>query len=261
VNSLGMKFVSVPISGANQPLLVCVWETREQDYLRFVNERDVPWPKQNFGGPTYPAVRMNWEEAGAFCEWLTEKERRAGRISADHRYRLPSDHEWSCAVGLGDREDPARTPEEKNCRILNVYPWGVVWPPPLGAGNYSGEEAAGHELWGNQKIIPGYRDAFTEAAPVGSLQPNRLGIHDLGGNVHEWCEDSFSPESENRVLRGGSFVNDTSENLLSSYRLNIEPGERGPAYGFRIVLDGPPLPPAAPAGAVVGTAAADGGTR
>jgi len=251
VNSLGMKFVAVPIPGAERPLLVCVWETREQDYLPFVNERDVPWPKQNFGGPTHPAVRMSWEEARTFCEWLTEKERRAGRISAEHRYRLPSDHEWSCAVGLGDREDPAQAPIEKDRRILDVYPWGVAWPPPLGAGNYSGEEAAGHELWGEQKIIPGYRDAFTEAAPVGSLQPNRLGIYDLGGNVHEWCEDPVSPGAENRVLRGGSFVNDARENLLSSYRLNRETGERGPTYGFRIVLDGP-RPPTVP-GAVAGS--------
>lgn len=260
VNSLGMKFMPVPIwgrAGAGPTLLVSVWETREQDYLAFVNERDALWPMQNFRGSTYPAVSMSWEEARVFCEWLTQKERTARRITDFQRYRLPTDHEWSCAVGIGDREDPGKTPQEKDRRITEVYPWGNSWPPSPGAGNYSGEEAAGHELWGEQKIIPGYRDAFPELAPVGSLTANRFGIYDLGGNVHEWCEDAFYPGTENRVMRGGSFVNDTAPNLFSSYRLSREPGERGPAYGFRVVLEGP-LPPA---GSVAGAAGAVGSSR
>ncbi len=261
VNSLGMKFVPVPIWGAATgapTLLVSVWETREQDYLAYVNERDVMWPDQHSRGAAYPAVSMSWEEARGFCEWLTFKERATGRLTDFQRYRLPTDHEWSCAVGIGEREDPAKTPEAKNRRILAVYPWGTAWPPSDGAGNYSGEEAAGQELWGEQKLIAGYRDPFARIAPVGSLHPNRLGIYDLGGNVHEWCETAFSAGSENRVLRGGSFVNDTQENLLSSYRLPREPSDRGAVYGFRIVLEGPRP---APADAVAGTKGAPGSMR
>lgn len=242
VNSLGMKFVPVPIwgkSGVEQTLLFSIYETRERDYLAFINERDISWPRQDYRGPDYPAVGMNWEEARSFCLWLTDKERAAGRITDFQRYRLPTDHEWSCAVGIGDREDPAKSPEEKSRRIADVYPWGNTWPPPAGAGNYSGQEAAGHENWAEQRLIPGYQDGFPDLAPVGSFPPNRLGLYDLGGNVHEFVEDAFTKGADSRVLRGGSFVNDTEENLRASYRLLRELTDRGAAYGFRIVLDGP----------------------
>ena len=242
VNSLGMKFLPVPIwgrSGVEQALLFSLHETRERDYMAFYKERDISWPRQDHRGPDYPAVGLSWEEARSFCLWLTDKERAAGRITEFQRYRLPTDHEWSCAAGIGDREDPAKTPDEKNRRIADIYPWGTAWPPPVGAGNYSGEEIAGHETMAEQKIISGFQDGFSDLAPVGSLQPNRLGLYDLGGNVHEWVEDAFSKDTEMRVLRGGSFVNDSKENLLASYRLSREPSDRGASYGFRIVLEGP----------------------
>ena len=69
-----------------------------------------------------------WNEARAFCAWLTEgvtpTENREVS-SAKEKYRLPTDHEWSCAVGLGDREDSTDTPEDKNMRIEDVFPWGT----------------------------------------------------------------------------------------------------------------------------------------
>jgi len=43
-------------------------------------------------------------------------------------------------VGIGQWEDAAKLPSEKNQKVADVYPWGTEWPPPKGAGNYAGEE-------------------------------------------------------------------------------------------------------------------------
>ena len=242
VNTLGMKFVPVPITGGptgGQRVLFSVWETRVQDYGAFATETKRAWSKPKFEqGPTHPAVMVSWEDAQAFCTWLTERERKTGKLAANERYRLPSDHEWSCAVGIGDREDPALAPSAKDGRIKDVYPWGGTWPPPERAGNYSGEEAAGHETYTMQKILPGYRDEFPETAPVGSFPANSHGLYDLGGNATEWCEELAGivgqPLGESRILRGASFS--SGDRLLSSQRSSINQAYRVEAHGFRVVL-------------------------
>ncbi len=75
INTLGMKFVPVPISGGptdQQRVLFSVWDTRVQDYERFAKETQRDWPKPDFEqGPTHPAVMVSWEDATAFCQWLT----------------------------------------------------------------------------------------------------------------------------------------------------------------------------------------------
>ena len=57
-----------------------------------------------------------------------------GELGANERYRLPTDHEWSCAVGLGESEDPEKTPAEKGKQLIDVFPWGSAWPPPARVG-------------------------------------------------------------------------------------------------------------------------------
>jgi tRNA A-37 threonylcarbamoyl transferase component Bud32 len=143
-NTLGMKFVPVPILGGptgGQRVLFSVWDTRVQDYEAFVKETKRDWPKPDFPqGPTHPAVNVSWADAQLFCQWLTERERKAGKLGASEVYRLPTDHEWSCAAGIGEREVAAKLPAVKSGKIGDVYPWGAQWPPPKGAGNYAGEE-------------------------------------------------------------------------------------------------------------------------
>jgi formylglycine-generating enzyme required for sulfatase activity len=240
VNGLGMKFVPVPITGGatgGQRVLFSVWETRVQDYEVFVKETGVKWEKTSFQqGPTHPAANVTWHDAQAFCAWLTEHERKAGRLGSTERYRLPSDHEWSCAVGIGAREDPAKTPEEKHQKIADLFPWGTIWPPPPGAGNYSGEEAAGHEISKGQERLAGYRDDFPETAPVGSFAANGFGLFDLGGNVWEWCEDIFKPSEAARVMRGASFMHWDLGHLRSSARFSWVPELVSRVGGFRVVL-------------------------
>jgi len=231
--------VPVPVIGGpsgGQRVLFSIWQTRVQDYEVFVKEKAVTWPKPPFPqGPTHPAVNMSSNDAQAFCAWLTERDRKAGRLGANERYRLLTDHEWSCAVGIGSREDPSKTPEAKNEKIADVFPWGSAWPPPPEVGNYSGEEVKGHKFdRGHQQILEGYRDAFPFTAPVGSFAANRFGLFDVGGNVWEWCEDLFKPGQNQRVVRGGSFGNGERHNFLSSSR--YKPRERESWAGFRVAV-------------------------
>lgn len=251
-NSLGMKFVPVPITGGpthGKRVLFSIWDTRVQDYEAFAAETKREWPKPEFEqGPTHPAVEVTWYDATAFSAWLTERERRAGALTENDVYRLPSDHEWSCAVGIGEREDAAKTPEEKYEKIEGVFPWGTGWPPPEKGGNYWSDElnpllAAGKYPQHANSDLLGYRDGFTETSPVGSFAANRFGLFDLDGNVEQWCEDWWdAKDKKRRVLRGPAWTAKSSHRILLSHRDFTFPSMRRGDCGFRVVL----APSAAP---------------
>jgi hypothetical protein len=246
-NSLGMKFVPVPITGGptdGKKVLFSIWETRVRDYEAFATDTKREWPDAGFvQGPNHPAVMVSWEDAQAFCVRLTEQERSAGRLGGNDRYRLPTDHEWSAAVGIADREDFAKLPNLKSRHVPNVFPWGRDWEPPPGAGNYAGSEllpliAAGkHTQLKNHVAGFTYEDGHTETANVGSFSANHLGLHDLGGNVWEWCEGWLSESHKFRVSRGGGWMESRRNHLLSSNRGFYAQGSRLPDYGFRVVLE------------------------
>jgi formylglycine-generating enzyme required for sulfatase activity len=223
VNTLGMKFVPVP----GTDVQFCIWETRVKVYAAYAAANtgvDGSW--KNFGSgfkqeDTHPVAKVNWNDAQAFCAWLTKKELAEGKIKAGQKYRLPTDAEWSVAVGLG--KEKGNTPGEKSRGIKDVYPWGKEWPPPVGAGNY------------NKSLKV---DKFDYTSPVGSFAANKLGLHDMGGNVLEWCEDWYDPAAKaNRVLRGACWVDDYPDLLLSSLR-GLTPVDRNGFIGFRCVLVG-----------------------
>jgi hypothetical protein len=220
VNTLGMPFVPVP----GTDVQFCIWETRVKDYAAYAAANagvDESWKKPGFKQEdTHPVVMVSWNDAQAFCEWLTKKELAEGKIKAGQKYRLPTDAEWSVAVGLG--QEKGNTPKEKQGGINYVYPWGKGYPPPKEAGNY-------------QKRLK--VDKFELTAPVGSFASNKDGLHDLGGNVWEWCEDWYDPAAKTyRVLRGASWNGGDRGYLLSSYRRGYAPGGRNGLIGFRCVL-------------------------
>ncbi|MCX6922620.1 MAG: SUMF1/EgtB/PvdO family nonheme iron enzyme [Verrucomicrobia bacterium] len=251
VNSLGMRFVPMP----NTKVLFCVWETRVKDFEAFVNDthRDMGnsmrvvgsdgykeragynWQKPGFRQtPDHPVVGVNWNDAVAFCEWLTKKERNEGKINRNQSYRLPIDEEWSEAVGLHER--PGGLPRDKSGKVGDQYPWGRSWPPPRGAGNYAGSEARTDTWPSDWKTIESYSDEYSRTAPVGSFEANEFGLFDLGGNAWEWCEDRYDNEHDWRVLRGASWQNIVTERVLSSFRGFYTPGYRDACIGFRCVL-------------------------
>ena len=239
-NTLGMKFAPVPIIGGptdGKRVLFSIWETRVQDYEAFVKETHHEWLKAPFEqDQTHPAVNLSWNDAQSFCAWLTERERKAGKISYDESYRLPSDHEWSCAAGIQQMEDLRLSPKENQGKVGPVYAWGKTWPPPAGAGNFSGKEAAGYEVSVIQKIITSYHDDFPVTAPVGSFAPDHHGLFDLAGNVWEFCEDRFTPDSEFHVSRGSSFLDSFPQFSSLGPRAVNRPNALASDRGFRVVL-------------------------
>ena len=261
-NSLGMRFVPVPVYKGNGSsevvgtVLMCVWQTRVKDYQAFCDATGRAWPKPSFPQtPDHPATGVSWADAKAFCEWLSQKEGK--------KYRLPTDHEFSCAIGIGDKEDPNEKPSSAKTHFPDIYPWGTQWPPPPGAGNYYGTEVkepsspemetlkAKHNLIGakskmDEKLtqIGNYHDGFVFTSPVGSFPPNKFGLYDMGGNAWQWCQDQYSGSAPGReplyVLRGASFTSSEPLLLKSAYRSHHNTGHW--SFGFRVVLDGPPSP-------------------
>ena len=115
-------------------------------------------------------------------------------------YRLPSDHEWSCAAGIGRQENPEESPQKKTGKIPG-FPWGFTWPPPKGSGN----------------IDPrGLADDFEYTSPLASFPGNANGLYDMAGNVSQWCGDRFGNNSF-AVLRGGSCLT-PRRHIRATYR-------------------------------------------
>lgn len=184
-------------------------------------------------------VCVSYLDAEAFCAWLTKRDRAAGTIPQTASYRLPTDSEWSRAVGGSE------------------FPWGDTFPPGSEDGNYSGTEAMVGVLAGfsDDLVKTGRRDSAARTATVGLFKENRFGLHDMGGNVAEWCSTWYTADLNEdavkeafpllkddkggktyRVLRGGSWRDYSASLLLSSFRISGHPGDRNDDGGFRLVL-------------------------
>lgn len=210
INSLGMQFAPIQ----NSRLLFCIWDTRVKDYQAFVQATGRPWHPPDFPQtPEDPAVNVSWDDAKAFCKWLSAKEGR--------EYRLPTDAEWSLAVGLPTEN--GATPKEKDSKIKGVYPWGTYWPPLPNAGNF-----------GTSRLLQS--DPYEKTAPVGRFAENRYGLFDMSGNVWQWCEDNYDETNRRRVLRGSAWNSATQDILLSSFRYYALPNEQCDNIGFRCVI-------------------------
>ena len=227
LNSLGIAFVPVG------DVQFAVWPTRLRDFEAFATATNLKsnlWRDPGFKqDPEHPVVNVTWMEAMMFCKWLTLKEQREGTLPTGKAYRLPTDLEWSRAVGL--TEETGKTAEARDMGVPDVYPWGTAWPPPQGAGNYTGEET------GSDVAIKGYSDGFPWTSPVGSFPPNKYGIYDMGGNVWQWVMDQWNTDSSSKVLRGASWYNGALKlSLLSSCRVHAAQDSSTDNYGFRCVI-------------------------
>jgi hypothetical protein len=222
-NSLGMKFVPA----GTPKILFSIWDVRVKDFRVFVDATGYKARNGHGTTPDFaqtdndPVVLVDWKDAKAFCDWLTKKEHEDGKLGSDEYYRLPTDTEWSTAVGLNENNHDF--PSDKCDLIKGVYPWGTQWPPPSGAGNY--DESLTH-------------DSYIHTSPVGSFPANLYGLYDMGGNVQQWCEDVYGSDDVGacyRTSRGGSCNANTADWCLSSDRGNGNAGLTE-TCGFRVVL-------------------------
>jgi len=220
-----LEFVLVPGRGAIKSFLLGKYEITQGQYEALMNTNPSTFKK----GPDYPVEQTSWQEAKDFCARADTV--LPAQLGAKARFRLPTDEEWSIAVGLP--EETGRVPEDKSRKIKGVYPWGTEWPPPTNAGNYA--DSVAQKLMGTP-LVPGGHDGFADTAPVGSYPPNRFGLYDMGGNVWEWCEDWIDDEMNIRVVRGAAFFTTGESQIISSYR-GRPPILRNYASGFRLRLE------------------------
>jgi formylglycine-generating enzyme required for sulfatase activity len=174
----------------------------------------------------FPVENVSWDDAIEFCDRLSEREGLtpydrpgAGEPSDGDGYRLPTEAEWeyACRAGTATKyssgDDVAR---------LDEFAWH--------AGNSS-----------------------STAQPVGCKDPNAFGLHDMHGNVWEWCADWYevgyhrdsllvdpisSSRTSNRVARGGSWYSIPSY-CRSANRDRFAPGDRNDHLGFRVARSQP----------------------
>ncbi|MDM8522028.1 SUMF1/EgtB/PvdO family nonheme iron enzyme [Desulfococcaceae bacterium HSG8] len=175
------------------------YEVSNARYRKFRPDHNSGEYKGNsLNGDDQPAVEVSWEDANAFIKWLNRENR------GNYEFRLPTEAEWeyACRAGTttsrfwGDNPDQA-------CRYANVA-----------------DQTAKQKF--NDWTIHNCDDGYAVTAPVGSFGPNDFGLHDMLGNIWEWCEDIYADDAyskqqrnnpiymnggSNRVYRGGSWLN------------------------------------------------------
>ena len=188
-----------------------------------------PWNGQPFvqADKDCPATYVSWGDAKEFCEKLTELERESGKLKANEEYRLPTEAEWEYACRAGTKTAFSFGDDESK---LGDYAW---W------GGLNLEAASKGEI----KAGPGNAAIEQYAHKVGLKQPNAWGLHDMHGNVWEWCSDWYGeklsggtdPAGPNgasfRVFRGGCWWYDPGR-CRSAYRDYLVPSCRD--LGFRV---------------------------
>ncbi len=169
----------------------------------------------------HPVVIVSWNDATAFCRWLSQKD--------GATYRLPTEAEWEYACRAG---------------TTTAYITGSHVSDVFKAGNGLGQEFRDHFHQKADDQRP--NDGFVFTAPVGSFPANSFGLFDMHGNAWEWCQDwfggNYSPETvidptgaetgTKRVARGGGF--DCGLSARSATRDSNVPTMRAANLGFRV---------------------------
>lgn len=174
----------------------------------------------------HPVINVSWNDAQAFCKWLSEKERRP--------YRLATEAEWEYACRAGTTSRYSSGSKEAVTEFGNVA---------------DASAKAALPTYGNWAYVKG-NDGYVFTAPVGQFKPNPFGLHDMHGNVLEWCHDFLQADNHTlptddprddrpspmRVLRGGGWFFD-DQACRSAARSFFPPDQPNGQYGFRVVAN------------------------
>lgn len=190
----------------------------------------------------HPVVNVSWNDAQAFCKWLSKKEER--------RYRLPTEAEWEYACRAGTQ----------TAFPFSNEPMDVVKYANVADRSYL-KTLPGKEQEREENYDPAFRcfpfdDGYAFTAPVGRFAANKYGLHDMTGNVFEYCQDyyhrdayenspladpEFSAERDpvfkrnGRVTRGGSFFSRPTWVRIAD-RTNDRICPAAPFVGFRVAI-------------------------
>ncbi|MEI8021306.1 MAG: SUMF1/EgtB/PvdO family nonheme iron enzyme [Schlesneria sp.] len=166
-----------------------------------------------------PVVNVSWNDAVAFCNWLSRKEGKSEfyriqgtsvTVSGGNGYRLPTEAQWeyACRAGTITRYHNGNDPEGL-ARIGNVC------------------DAKAKTKIPNHQYFLKSNDGFAFTSPVGRFSPNNFGLYDMTGNVCEWCSDWYSSEYDTTV------VHDPVGASSGSLRVFRGSGWSGNAFGCR----------------------------
>lgn len=207
------------------------FETTQGDWKRTMGELPGPLTAELPEGDAYPVGNVNFAETEAYCAKLTEKAHADGSLPEGWEFRLPTEAQWeyACRAGTTTATSFGDTLSSKQANFKGENPkYGSEPGPSLGV-----------------------------AAKVGSYPANAWGLHDMHGNIFEWCRDWFhmrlpggtdpdlydakdtATKSEHgdisRSRRGGCWADDGWYWCRSAFRLRFEPERRYDHIGFRIV--------------------------
>jgi formylglycine-generating enzyme required for sulfatase activity len=228
VNSIGMKFKLIPAGmfqmgsedGDASEMPVHEVRIRRPFYLGVFEVTNAEWKEvmgsvpSNWKDDNSPVERVSLDDVEQFCEKLSARpaEKAAGRV-----YRLPTEAEWeyACRAGTATR-----------------FSFG------------DNESALGEHAWFTA-------NSGEQTSPVGQKEANPWGLHDMYGNVWEWCGDWYEPYSTDvaidpkgsvdgtyRVGRGGSWSN-SAANCRSANRYKLDSSYRYRILGFRLAISAP----------------------
>lgn len=205
------------------------YETTQGQWKRIVGELPGELTAELPEGDDFPVGNVNFAEAEAFCRKLTDVARQTGDLPTDWEFRLPTEAQWEYACRAG-----TTTATSFGDKLSSKQ------------ANFKGTPYNGAE--------PG--PSLNRAARVGSYPGNAWGLHDMHGNIFEWCRDwyharlpggrdpdlysakSSATRSEHgtvsRVRRGGCWADDGWP-CRSAFRLRFEPERRYDHIGFRVV--------------------------
>jgi formylglycine-generating enzyme required for sulfatase activity len=181
--------------------------------------------------PEQPVVRVSWNQAMAFCDWLSNK--------TGMRFTLPSEAQWEYA-----------------CRSGGISPlwYGTVDDDFSSSANLSDATHQTVDYPHVPNALPPWRPADTRfddgwrvSARVGAFQPNPWGLFDMHGNVAEWTCSTYRPypliagdrqgdRAGRKTVRGGSWL-DRPRRARSAFRTHYEPSQAVHDVGFRVVRE------------------------
>jgi sulfatase modifying factor 1 len=222
------------------PFYICKYEVTQKEWMQVMETNP-----SKFKGDHLPVEMVSWYDCVEYCNKRSKQEGLQPYYNIDKHtkdphnktdiddlkwtvtvnssangYRLPTEAEFEYAAGGGQL---SKSYTFSGSNDVDVVAW--YW------------RNSGDTILTGPWLYPTIENNHCKTRPVGSRQPNELGLFDMSGNVREWCEDWYEDFQVTsgyvRVQRGGGWLG-AGECCASSYRGSFEANGKGPDQGFRV---------------------------